>query len=517
MFCSRCGKTLMPEDKQCPHCATPVGESRFEGTPYTSAQAHILPNTPAGQASAAYTRTTYTTMPEEQQQQGAVDSRTTYRPVYDEASAPENIRQDMRAALESDDAREEVSQPQTENLPEDVKDTLNAVDEELKMESVDTSELRSRPIESTGRAGISTEVEDYIQKLEATQSRRAARRRRAVEDTEEAYATPQGDVVYDDTQTGTDSEQNEVFDDIGEEEFDEIRYGRTIGVKEILRVALIMILAAALIVGGVLWFRHIRGGQNMSKIEGVTQSLYDGGLELIKSHREDTYINELVNLYRDQGVLSLTQRVTGDASAFDELMPEEPAVNDELYVSALRTIQSNIGNAILMDATEADNTAGESGQDAAARWSIVDDAIATVENATTAQELTAVLNGEKVTVAASPTPTPEPEATYNTLSKGDKSDEVLELQNRLFMLGFLLDDRDGAFGSKTQTAVKLFQQAAGLEATGIADSATQQRLYAEDAPRTEYAQATPTPAVTTPPETDEAAPEAEEAVGDDAA
>jgi len=119
-----------------------------------------------------------------------------------------------------------------------------------------------------------------------------------------------------------------------------------------------------------------------------------------------------------------------------------------------------------------------------------------VEAATTAQELTAVVNGERVTVAASPTPmpTPEPEVTYATLTKGDKSDAVLELQNRLFALGFLLDDRDGAYGSKTQTAVKLFQQAAGLEATGIADNETQKMLYAEDAPRTEYAQATPTPA-----------------------
>ena len=513
MFCSRCGKTLMPEDKQCPHCGTPVGESRFEGTPYTSAQAHVLPDTPVGQVSAAYTRTTYTTMPEEQQQQGAVDSRTTYRPVYDEASAPEGIREDMRAALENSDAPDEADQPQPEELPEDIQSTLNAVDEELKMDSVDTSELRSRPIESTGRAGISTEVEDYIQKLEASQTRKAARRRRAVEDNEEAYATPREEVVYDDTQTGTDDEQSEVFDDIGEEEFDEIRYGRTIGVKDILRVALIMVLAAALIVGGVMWFRHIRGAQNTSKIEGVSQTLYDGGLELIKAHREDTYINELVNLYREQGVLSFTQRVTGESSAFDELMPEEPAVNDALYISALQTIQGNIGNAILMDVTEADNTAGDSGQDASARWTIVDEAIATVENATTAQELTAVLNGERVTVAASPTPTPEPETNYNTLSKGDKSDEVLELQNRLYMLGFLLDDRDGAFGSKTQTAVKLFQQAAGLEATGIADSQTQQRLYADDAPRTEYAQATPTPA----PVTEEAAPEAEEVAEDDAA
>ena len=507
MFCSRCGKTLMPEDKQCPNCGTAVGESRFEGTPYTSAQAHILPDTPAGQASAAYTRTTYTTMPEAQQQEGAVDSRTTYRPVYDGASAPENIRQDMRAAIEGEEAAAEAPLPPTEDLSEDAQNTMNAVDEELKMESMDTSELRTRPIESTGRAGISTEVEDYIQKLEANQSRKAARRRKAVDEGEEAYATPkENNVVYDDTQPEGDAAQSEVFDDIDEDEFDEIRYGRTIGVKEILRVALIMVLAAALIVGGVLWFRHIREGQNTSKIEGVTQTLYDEGLAQIKAHREDTYINELVNLYRSDGVLALTQRVTSDSNAFDGLLPEEPAVNDELYVSSLKTIQGNIGNAILMDATESEQGAEDAEANSAARWAIVDNAIATVENATTAQELTAVLNGERVVVAATPTPTPEPEVTYATLSKGDKSDEVLEMQNRLYELGFLLDDRDGAFGSKTQTAVKLFQQAAGLEATGIADNETLQRLYADDAPRTEYAQATPTPA-----------PAAEEASGEDGA
>ena len=366
------------------------------------------------------------------------------------------------------------------------------------MESMDTSELQARPIESTGRAGISTEVEDYIQKLEATQSRRAARRRRAMDETEDSYATPREGVVYDDTvdvNPDIDTEQSEVFDDIDEDTFDEMRYGRTIGLKEILRVALIMILAAALIVGGVLWFRHIRGAQNASKIEGVTQTLYDDGLALVKSRTDATYVNELVNLYRNEGVLSFTQRASADSAAIDALLPEEPAVNDSLFVSALQTVQSNIGNAVLMDATEADNTAGDSGQDSAARWAIVNDEIAQLENATTAQELTAILNGEKVTVAASPTPTPEPETTaYATLSKGDKSDEVLNLQNRLYMLGFLLDDRDGAFGKNTQTAVKMFQQAAGLEVTGIADNATQQRLYADDAPTTEYAQATPTPA-----------------------
>ena len=515
MFCSRCGKTLMPEHTQCPHCGTPVGESRFEGTPYTSAQAHILPDTPAGQASAAYTRTTYTTMPEEQQQEGAVDSRTSYRPVYNGASAPEEIRKDMRAAIENADEEkpaDEAEQAPKEPLSEGALNTLNAVDEELTMESMDTSELQARPIESTGRAGISTEVEDYIQKLEATQSRRAARRRRAVDDRDDAYATPQEGATYDDTvdvNPDIDTEQSEVFDDIDEDEFDEIRYGRTIGVKEILRVALIMVLAAALIVGGVMWFRHIRGAQNASKIEGVTQTLYDDGMALIKSHTDNTYVNELVNVYRNDGVMAFTERATADSSAIDALLPETPAVNDSLFVSALQTIQSNIGNAVLMDATEADNSAGDSGQDSAARWAIVNEAIAQLENATTAQELTAVLNGERVTVASSPTPTPVPETTYNTLSKGDKSDEVLEMQNRLYMLGFLLDDRDGAFGKNTQTAVKMFQRAANLEVTGIADNQTLQLLYSDDAPKTEYAQVTPTPAPTPTPSPEPEAADAE--------
>ena len=74
------------------------------------------------------------------------------------------------------------------------------------------------------------------------------------------------------------------------------------------------------------------------------------------------------------------------------------------------------------------------------------------------------------------------------------------MQNRLYELGFLLDDRDGAYGSKTQTAVKMFQQAAGLEITGIADSATLNAIYADDAPRTVYAQPTATPAPTAEPE-----------------
>ena len=42
MFCSKCGKTLPLDAENCPACGLEIGESRFEGSPYTSAQAHIL-------------------------------------------------------------------------------------------------------------------------------------------------------------------------------------------------------------------------------------------------------------------------------------------------------------------------------------------------------------------------------------------------------------------------------------------------------------------------------------------
>ena len=66
-------------------------------------------------------------------------------------------------------------------------------------------------------------------------------------------------------------------------------------------------------------------------------------------------------------------------------------------------------------------------------------------------------------------------------------------------MGYLNDNRDGVFGSKTQTAVKMFQEQTGLNPSGIADNETQTRLYADDAPYAPGA-TTPTPAPTATPE-----------------
>ena len=325
MFCSKCGKTLTLEDRQCPHCGAPVGESRFAGSAYTSAQAHILSQAPV-EAQAAYTKTSYTTMTEEEKQEGAVDSRTTYRPVYEGGSAPEEVRKDMRAAVEAVEQQQAAAEAQAdakpqatlEDLSEEALNTLNAVDEELQMEQVDTSELHAQPIESEGRAGISAGVEEYVQKLEASEARRGRRRRSAVvpienrpeEGVEDAPAGDDaGYAPFPEEGENYAGEQpyDESFDG---DEYEELNYGRTIGVKDVLKVAAIMALAAVLIVVGVLVFRNLPGKVSSAPIEGVSEALYDQGLAAIKSHTETSYINELINVYRADSITGFTQRIT---------------------------------------------------------------------------------------------------------------------------------------------------------------------------------------------------------------
>lgn len=70
---------------------------------------------------------------------------------------------------------------------------------------------------------------------------------------------------------------------------------------------------------------------------------------------------------------------------------------------------------------------------------------------------------------------------FPTLERGDKdtgdSWGVYSMQLKLIELGYLEGKADGHFGGATQEAVKKFQQDAGLEVTGIADSITQEMMY----------------------------------------
>lgn len=67
-------------------------------------------------------------------------------------------------------------------------------------------------------------------------------------------------------------------------------------------------------------------------------------------------------------------------------------------------------------------------------------------------------------------------AEYVTLKNGSSGEAVRELQQMLIDLGHLKGKADGIFGKMTQSAVKSFQKAEGLSATGVADADTQRSM-----------------------------------------
>ena len=71
--------------------------------------------------------------------------------------------------------------------------------------------------------------------------------------------------------------------------------------------------------------------------------------------------------------------------------------------------------------------------------------------------------------------------TLSTLRKGSTGGEVLVLQQYLQSLGYLSASPDGQFGSATDRAVKLFQEANGLTADGVAGPGTLSILYSGEA------------------------------------
>ena len=113
-----------------------------------------------------------------------------------------------------------------------------------------------------------------------------------------------------------------------------------------------------------------------------------------------------------------------------------------------------------------------------------------------------------VTVTAAPTqapatakpvsPTPTPNNTgYSELTYGMKNSlAVQNMQTRLKALGYFTAQCTGNYYSATAEAVKLFQQAVGLSATGTATVETQILLYASNAPAYNSATAAPTDAPT---------------------
>ena len=76
------------------------------------------------------------------------------------------------------------------------------------------------------------------------------------------------------------------------------------------------------------------------------------------------------------------------------------------------------------------------------------------------------------------------------LSSGSKNTNVIRLQTRLLALGYLsrTSSVDGDYGATTSSAVRLFQTAAGISATGTADINTLRALYSSSAPSLGFGQ-----------------------------
>lgn len=85
-----------------------------------------------------------------------------------------------------------------------------------------------------------------------------------------------------------------------------------------------------------------------------------------------------------------------------------------------------------------------------------------------------------VSSGAGSTP-PASSGTVTALKKGDQNADVLKMQNRLKELGYMFVKPSGLFAEATEQSVKDFQLLNGLEATGVADQKTLQKLYSGDA------------------------------------
>ena len=86
---------------------------------------------------------------------------------------------------------------------------------------------------------------------------------------------------------------------------------------------------------------------------------------------------------------------------------------------------------------------------------------------------------------------PAPAPGQDELRHGSRGDAVKALQTALKKLGYYTKTVDGIYGKGTASAVRAFQQAKELDATGNADSRTQELINADAAQSQDPAQPVP--------------------------
>ena len=247
MFCSNCGKTLKPDAVTCPHCGELVGESRFDGHPYTGAQKRIRPGE-AVRLPGNHTKTTYMGSEPTMEDVG-VDARTTYRateggnaPGYGGEAEPlfnsideetpyesvpeENEPEEAENALFNDDSaernvsveagEEDEDEPEREaEIKKPVYDEDDDFGEDAEYDDEDDDEIEERE-----RAARKAE-----KKARKAQKRAERAARRAAEDAED-------DEEFDDAPRKKLDDDEDDEDDMSELNARDIQLDRRAGISE---------------------------------------------------------------------------------------------------------------------------------------------------------------------------------------------------------------------------------------------------------------------------------------------
>lgn len=549
MFCANCGKTLKNGATTCPHCGAPIGENRFHGLQYTAVQPTIAPGETEKltEQFRPYTRTTYMSTGEPE---GDVLSRTTYRPVLDEESAPQAEAESAQAEAAQDEALPGEAEPQpeatesesagVESLFGEPKSDSSAAGEAAASQEdgaqpeaeekgaedivdIDPASIHIDPIKVDPNPAISEESQRILNGEQPLHNERVKRtlltdklpfgRKSAghsLFDEDETEDVPAGDAAPGGDTPAPGAEE----DGQSGEEFD---FGRKAGARgwnfdymTIAKYAAVALVIIAVFVGGYLWIDYMISGRETSPIEGVTQALYDEGTAYVATLADDAFRAEMLQLYQSDS-LAFLERVDGMIEDAEAMLPESPRENDALFIDAMLHIINNVGNALTVDSMNAPLLAGATAEEQATintasqnNWQIVQNGIDALSSATTAAGLTSIVNSQTVStnvqqVEEIPEAEPTPDASqYTSLSRDMQSEEVKAMQERLIELGYLDDSADGIFGNNTLIAVKFFQQDAGFDVDGIASPEVQALLFSEDAPRRSVP--SPSPSATAPAE-----------------
>ena len=551
MFCSNCGKSIRPEDAACPHCGAVLGEDRFLGNMYTSSQVRLpvdaLDRAPAGSLS-AYTRTDY--MSYDNQPEDDVYSNTTYRPVLDDAEdltrqeeAEEQAAEAAEPAPAEDAPAEEApeQQPEASQPEEEPAEPSEEAVEDAPLDAQDDDAPSTSPLPEIKPRGISPAVQRYMEEAEQRhQGQRGGLKLRlpflkkqpqpepeyddepaedvpgaeaaqapeaAEEEYDETYedAAPEADAAtYDETED--DGYEPELPDDgeyeDGEYEDEEEGGGRkpfsfkpdlsALKSNRTLQIAIASVLVLLVLIGGIRWLLYVTSNLG-TKIAGVTHSTYSEGIKLIEQFSTDEYRDNLVKTGSSNADYA-QQLMNDDMKKLNELMPEDPQENDDLFVTTLTIVHEGVQRVIRSDAAAVYNgTTEQRAAESAQEWAAVQNAVSNLKSATTVSQLTAVASDVQAAVAPAATATPAPTAPAapsvtatpapTELKEGMKDNaEVERMQRRLIELGYLANGADGDFGPKTTAALKAFQEAAGLTVDGVATQTVLDALYDANAP-----------------------------------